>query len=115
MPDTVQKLENEALRDCMSLFELRFSAKLDAVSDGVCTGCSSLRTVVIPEGPKYIQQNAFRGCSSLQEAYIPDSIIEISGNDLLQRTVYRSQIIAYQIIYQNNSQHVEDREQKYIR
>ena len=66
----------------MSLSELRFSASLETISESVCVGCSSLRTVVIPEGPKYIQQNAFRGCSSLQEAYIPDSVVEIAGKKI---------------------------------
>ncbi len=89
MPDSVKILENEALRDCMSLTELRFSTKLEAIADGVCSGCSSLRIVVIPEGPRYIQQNAFRGCSSLREAYIPDSIIEISGNAFADTPLFR--------------------------
>ena len=89
MPDTVSHMENEALRDCMSLTELRFSAKLESVADSVCVGCSSLRTVVIPEGPKYILQNSFRGCSSLQEAYIPDSVVEIAGNAFADTPLFR--------------------------
>ncbi len=89
MPDTVTKIETEALQDCMSLTELRFSAKLEMIPDAVCGGCSSLRTVVIPEGPKYIQQNAFRGCSSLREAYVPDSILEISGNAFADTPLFR--------------------------
>ena len=89
MPDTVTVFEPEVLRDCMSLTELRFSPKIEAIADGVCSGCSSLRTVVIPEGPKYIQQNAFRGCSSLREAYIPDSILEISGNAFAETQLFR--------------------------
>lgn len=89
MPDTVTVFEPEVLRDCMSITELRFSPKLEAIADGVCSGCSSLRTVVIPEGPKYIQQNAFRGCSSLREAYIPDSVLEISGNAFAETQLFR--------------------------
>lgn len=89
MPDTVTRIGNEALRDCMSLTELRFSASVESIPDGVCTGCSSMRTVVIPEGPKYIQQNAFRNCSSLREAYIPDSILELSGNAFADTPLFR--------------------------
>lgn len=89
MPDTLQKLENEALRDCMSLTELQFSAKLDVISDGVCSGCSSMRKAIIPEGPKYVQQNAFCGCSSLQEIYMPDSVLEIAGNAFADTPLFR--------------------------
>ncbi len=41
-------------------------------------GCSSLKSVTIPDGVTEIGEDAFGGCSSLTSITIPDGVTEIS-------------------------------------
>ena len=43
------------------------------IGDGAFSGCSSLTSVVIPEGVITLGENAFSGCSSLTSVYRKDT------------------------------------------
>ena len=50
------------------------------IASGAFEGCSSLVSVVIPEGVTTISGSAFGGCSSLTSVVIPNSVTTISNN-----------------------------------
>ena len=54
--------------------------KVVGIGGGAFYGCSSLTSVVIPEGVTSIGGYAFRGCSSLISVTIPDSVTSIGDN-----------------------------------
>ena len=48
-----------------------------AIRAGACSGCSSLKSVTIPNSVTSIGNRAFYNCSSLTSATIPDSVTSI--------------------------------------
>ena len=51
---------------------------------GLCTGCASLREVVLPETLTIINRDAFNGCVSLYQINIPESVEEIGAYAFLR-------------------------------
>ena len=51
-----------------------------AIEEGGFWRCSSLTSVVIPDGMTMIGEGAFYGCTSLTSIDIPDSVTEIGGS-----------------------------------
>ena len=53
------------------------SHRISEIQGGAFNGCSSLRSVSLPDGLITINQSAFVGCSSLESLDIPDSVKSI--------------------------------------
>ena len=50
-----------------------------AIANSAFSGCSSLRSITIPDSITNIDRYAFSDCSSLESVIIPDSVTSISG------------------------------------
>lgn len=57
-----------------SFDELKYFKKLSAIEDAAFFGCSSLKSVSIPESVTSIGAMAFSGCTFLRTAYIPEGL-----------------------------------------
>ncbi len=49
----------------------------DSIPDNAFSGCSSIRSVVIPEGIRRIGNRAFYWCQDLSDVYLPNTILSI--------------------------------------
>lgn len=52
-------------------------SELEIIGDGAFSGCSALKSIVIPEGVTKIGKNAFEKCSALISINIPESVTRI--------------------------------------
>ncbi|MBQ8689403.1 MAG: leucine-rich repeat domain-containing protein [Clostridia bacterium] len=57
-----------------------------AIGNQAFYDCTSVKSVIIPEGIKSIGSNAFYGCSGISEIVIPDSVTEIGDNAFFECT-----------------------------
>lgn len=67
-----------AFSDCYNLLSFNIPNTISTIKDGTFCGCSSLKSIYIPDSVVEIG-GAFGGCSSLTNIDIPDSVIKI-GN-----------------------------------
>jgi len=79
VPDSVASIASLAFGQSYSLKEITFGSGLKFLGDGVFFA-GALENVVIPEGCKYIANNAFIQCASLKSAEIPKSVETIAEN-----------------------------------
>lgn len=74
-PSTVDFYGGECFRNCSSLEAISWPENLTVV--GGFEGCSSLRSITLPDSVDTISWNAFNGCSSLTSIVIPAGVTEI--------------------------------------
>ena len=104
-PQGITSINTEAFADCKNLTEIEFRGEYSLphgtyideegfyhddtgsyisggllVGDGAFRGCSSLKTVTLPQGTSVIAENAFRDCTSLEAVLIPDSVEYFTDN-----------------------------------
>ena len=77
IPNSVQRIERDAFRNCAGLTRVTLPDSLTSIEQGLFYGCGSLTEAVIPEGIKTIGNNAFENCTALKTAALPDSLREI--------------------------------------
>lgn len=53
---------------------------MSVIGEGAFRECSSLTSIVIPEGVEIIEANTFRECTSLKSVTIPSSVTKIESN-----------------------------------
>ena len=75
--EPVVKINNEAFYQCSSLKSVVIPEGVKEIGDFAFMDCSSLTSVVIPEGVKEIGNGAFAACSSLTNVVIPKSVQNI--------------------------------------
>ena len=75
----VTSIGYSAFRDCSSLTSIVLPDGVTSIGNSAFSGCSSLTSIVIPEGVTSIGHYAFQNCSSLTSIVIPDSVTYI-GN-----------------------------------
>ena len=68
-----------AFSGCSSLTSVVIPEGVTSIGDSAFNGCSSLTSVVIPEGVTSIGSEAFYGCSSLTSVVIPEGVTSIGG------------------------------------
>ena len=93
IPDSVTELGSGAFAGCTSLQSLRVPAGVAVLRSELFSGCSNLEWVLIPLGVTVIQSSVFNGCHKLKgleypgtEQQMDDVRIEMSGNEVVQRT-----------------------------
>ena len=84
IPDSVMEIGYEAFSGCHSLKEVRLPKGQGGDSDdhygiGSFKECTSLQTLVIPEGWRYIPGGMCVGCTSLTSVSIPETVTEIKA------------------------------------
>ena len=77
--EPVVKINNEAFYQCSSLKSVVIPEGVTEIGDFAFMDCSSLTSVVIPEGVKEIGMQAFGYCSSMTSVVIPKSLSKIGG------------------------------------
>ncbi len=77
IPDSVLRMGENALGDCVELKSAILSKNMQAVSDGLFYNCKSLVDIEIPYGFETICDNAFFGCTSLEDIKLPETIQNI--------------------------------------
>lgn len=85
------EMGSDCFEDCTSLTSLVIPEGVECLEYGLFEGCTSLEEVVLPHSLKKIYNNVFNGCSSLSSITIPASVKYMasdvfSGNDGL--TIY---------------------------
>lgn len=56
------------------------SARVTKIADSAFDGCTSIKSVTIPEGVEVIGSYAFQNCTSLKSVKLPDSVTELGGS-----------------------------------
>ena len=79
LPNSVEKIGDEAFRDCTSLSDFEMPGSITSIGTSAFNNCLSLTEVVIP-GDAQISANAFYGCSALKEVKILDGSAGIGSS-----------------------------------
>jgi len=73
--------------DATNLTSVTFnSTNLTQIQSLAFHGCTSLVSIVIPEGVEYLQDRCFKNCQSLISVTIPSSMLGIAGHTFLNCT-----------------------------
>lgn len=83
LPETITWIGANAFENCTSLYKIHIPSAVDTIEWFAFQGCSSLEIATFGEGIDFnysseIPQGMFSGCSSLKEIIIPKSITRIS-------------------------------------
>lgn len=100
IPRNVTKIESWAFQNCTNIIDVVWNAKscdfcnfgsqvesftfgndVDTIPASLCADMTNLVTIVIPEGVKCIEDNAFQNCMGLTNVTIPNSIMAL-GNSI---------------------------------
>ena len=89
----VTQIGNYAFYDCSSLTSVVIPEGVTEIGSDAFGYCSSLTSVVIPEGVTKIGSYAFQGCSSLTEVVIPEGVTTIGSNAFMNCSALTSVVI----------------------
>ena len=83
LPKDITYLHHSTFANCKSLKEVLLPTNLQVIGEenckrGVFEGCSSLETIVIPEGVTTIGKNTFKNCTRLKNIVLPSSVTSLS-------------------------------------
>jgi hypothetical protein len=79
VPETVTFIAEYAFQNCGGLTSVHFSPSslLTGIGQRGFSGCSNLKSIVLPESVISIEESAFGWCSSLESIVIPEKITSI--------------------------------------
>ena len=80
VPNGVEKICEEAFRDCVALKRVNLPEGLREIEDDAFAGCCELSEVELPEGLTAIGNSAFKGCGKLTDINIPGTVERIGDN-----------------------------------
>ena len=86
-------IAGEAFKNCTSLTSIVIPDGVFSISCYIFKGCTSLTTVSIPDSVTYINKYVFDGCSSLTTVNIPNSITYIADSMFWNCTSLTSVVI----------------------
>ena len=73
LPPTMKSIPDNLCNGCRDLTDIRFNGQA-VISGRAFAGCSSLRTLTLPEGLKWLDQNSFRSCTALTSITLPSTL-----------------------------------------
>ena len=107
LPQGIDAVNTDAFAGCDNLVELEFRGEYSLphgtyiddegyyhdkdgsyisggllIGDGAFSGCTALKSVILPQGTSMILENAFSGCSSLEAVLIPESVSYFTDSPL---------------------------------
>lgn len=77
---TVNKMEDEAFKDCANLTSVEVPATIDEIPASAFSGCAGLTKVTFPSSLSKIGGAAFNNCSALKNLALPGSLKEIGAS-----------------------------------
>lgn len=77
-PDTVQRIETAAFRNCCNLQLIRFGNSLSVIGMRAFENCFSLRKISLPDSVNCIAPSAFENCPLLEEVDLGNGLEEIA-------------------------------------
>ena len=78
LPNSLQKIDNEAFYGCRSLKEISLPEGLTDIGDCAFMDCVQIERLVLPEGLKRLGGSAFAYCHALTEVTIPEGVTFMS-------------------------------------
>ncbi len=81
-------LLHRAFQDCTKLNTLKNVGKLKSISNFAFARCTSLESVVLPEGIEYVAEQPFKGCKRLKTLDIRSEDIDLFGRNYYLYGVY---------------------------
>lgn len=79
IPDNIQKIGDEAFRDCMNLASIDIPNSVEHIGSGAFSACNTLTSIFIPDGVKSIGEGAFSNCDSLKSVTIGRDVKSIEN------------------------------------
>ena len=74
-PDSLTTLGEEAFIACFALEKVNFgNSSLSEIPDYAFAGCTSLKSISVPEGVTSIGEGAFFGCTALESIILPEGL-----------------------------------------
>lgn len=73
----VTHIDFEAFMNCRGITEINLPPTLNEIWDSGFYGCTSLRSIDIPDSVVYIGKLSFQNCSSLQSVILPENLRDI--------------------------------------
>ena len=74
----IEEIGLGAFKNCTSLESIVIPDGVEEIVGSAFTGCTSLKSVTLPESLEEIESKAFEGCTSLKEITLPDGIRSVS-------------------------------------
>lgn len=82
IPDEVTVIGKYAFKDCTSLQSIIIPEGLEQIDDFAFWGCTSLQSIVLPKDLTLIGYSAFCECKALHSIFIPKEVTCIEGDDV---------------------------------
>lgn len=81
IPKEVTTLENGVFWNCKNLTQVTFESpcNITTLSIDLFNACTSLQSIVIPEGITTVNRDCFSGCTSLQSIEFPSTVTTFNG------------------------------------
>ena len=90
---SVTGIGDRAFYNCSSLTSVIIPDGITSIGNGAFYSCTSLKKIVIPDGVLTLNLDVFRGCSSLSDIEIPNSVKSIGNYAFLNCTSLNKLII----------------------
>lgn len=94
---------NPAFSGCTNITSFSFGENVKVIPNCLCTGLSTLSTIIIPDSVNTIGEWAFQGCSGLNSITIPNSVTTIGSNAFRNCSGLTSLIIPNSVINIGNA------------
>ena len=80
LPDTVASIHPCAFQSCAQLSDVRLSKGLRRnIESHTFAGCTSIKSITIPQGIQQIKSGAFSGCTALRDVFFENVDIQIEN------------------------------------